>query len=409
MLLFNSNTFSSLKHKDFRYFIVGQAISSIGTWMQRTAQTWLLYTMTNSAFLVGLLGVFQCGPMLLLSLFSGVIVDRFPKKKLLYITQTAYMIQALILYVLVFTKSITCWQIFALAVISGLVTTLDMPTRQSYFVELVGKRDLPNAISLNSTIFNIAKVAGPSIAGIIIYKLGISFCFLFNFLSFIAVFIGIFMISAKDKVLQKPKESLIEEIKSGLVYIYSNKILLKTVIIMAITCTFAMNIDVISPVFSKTVLGKGVGGYTMLLSFLGIGSFIGAVKMAGRKRSEITLKLLIYCAFMSSIFQIAASFSRNLYFCALLVLGSGYANLSFLNTGNSTLQLNTEDKYRGRVMSVYSLINVGTTPIGNLIVGASMDNFGGASGFFLSGMVTMVIMIIFCIVNAKKTSLKKML
>lgn len=391
MLLLNKNTFTSLRHRDFRCFIIGQAISVIGTWLQKTAQTWLLYTLTKSPLLLGLLGVFQFGPTLLFSAFSGAIVDRFPKKKLLYCTQITFMIQAFILFILVYTNHINYWSIFILAVISGFATTLDMPTRQSYFIELVGKEDLPNAVSLNSSIFNIAKIIGPSIAGIIMIKFGTSFCFFLNFLSFTAVLIGLFLISAKDKVSDKPHKNLLKEVKDGLVYIRNNIKLVKVFIMMGIVCTFCMNIDVISPVFSKTILNRGANGYTFLLSAMGFGSLLGTFKMASTRKKNLNLKLLITAAFSTAIFQLLASFSSNYYLCAAFILGAGFANLAFLNGSNSILQLNTEDEYRGRVMSIYSLFNAGSVPIGNFFVGSVMNAFGGRAGFSSVGIITIIL------------------
>ncbi|KOF56012.1 permease [Clostridium sp. DMHC 10] len=380
-----------MRHRDFRCFIIGQAISVIGTWLQKTAQTWLLYTLTKSPLLLGMLGVFQFGPTLLFSAFSGAIVDRFPKKKLLYCTQITFMIQAFILFILVYTNHINYWSIFILAVISGFATTLDMPTRQSYFIELVGKEDLPNAVSLNSSIFNIAKIIGPSIAGIIMVKFGTSFCFFLNFLSFTAVLIGLFFISAKDKVQVKHNQNLLKEVKDGLVYIRNNIKLVKTFILMGIVCTFCMNIDVISPVFSKTVLHRGANGYTFLLSAMGFGSLLGTFKMASTRKKNLNFKLLKTAAFSTAIFQLLVSFSNNYYLCALFILGTGFANLAFLNGSNSILQLNTEDEYRGRVMSIYSLFNAGSVPIGNFFVGSVMNAFGGRAGFSSVGIITVIL------------------
>lgn len=391
MLLLNKSTFKSLRHRDFRCFIIGQAISVIGTWLQKTAQTWLLYTLTKSPLLLGMLGVFQFGPTLLFSAFSGAIVDRFPKKKLLYCTQITFMIQAFILFILVYTNHINYWSIFILAVISGFATTLDMPTRQSYFIELVGKEDLPNAVSLNSSIFNIAKIIGPSIAGIIMVKFGTSFCFFLNFLSFTAVLIGLFFISAKDKVQVKHNQNLLKEVKDGLVYIRNNIKLVKTFILMGIVCTFCMNIDVISPVFSKTVLHRGANGYTFLLSAMGFGSLLGTFKMASTRKKNLNFKLLKTAAFSTAIFQLLVSFSNNYYLCTLFILGTGFANLAFLNGSNSILQLNTEDEYRGRVMSIYSLFNAGSVPIGNFFVGSVMNAFGGRAGFSSVGIITVIL------------------
>lgn len=229
--------------------------------MQRTAQMWLVYTVTKSPLMVGLIGVAQFTPLLLFSLFAGVIVDRLPKKKLLIGTQALFMLQAVLMTVLTYTEQIQYWHIVVLSFLFGLTQTIDMPTRQSFFIDLVGPKDLTNAISLNSTIVNLAKIVGPAFSGIVMVKFGMTFCFFLNAVSYIPVMIGIFLISAKGISARGKGENLIQQVVEGLKYIRQSRVLVINVFATAAVCTFAMNNDVIIPVFAGSVLRQGSDGF----------------------------------------------------------------------------------------------------------------------------------------------------
>lgn len=388
--LLKNNVFTSLKHKNFRYFWFGQCISVIGTWTQRTAEVWLVYSLTKSPFLLGLVGVFQFGPTMLGSLFAGVIVDRFPKRKIIILTQLIFMLQSLILSILIFTGTVKYIHIIFLALMFGLAQSLDMPARQSFVVELVGKEDLMNGISLNSTVINLAKVVGPSIAGIIIVKYGIFTCYLINTLSFIPVIYGLYKITAKGTSAINKNSSVFKEIKDGLSYILKDGKLLFTCSMMLIVCTFSANSEVIIPVFSSYVFHGGAKKYSSLLSCLGMGALIGAIFMATRSKRGPKKSILIFDALLISVAQILTYFIRNYYVIGLLIVSIGFFYLTFLNMSNSTLQVNSSNEYRGRVMSIYSLLNAGTTPIGNCFSGAVMENIGNDTGFMICGLFTLI-------------------
>jgi MFS family permease len=386
-------TFASLKYKNYRYFWFGQCISLVGTWMQRTAQIWLVYTLTKSPFLVGVLGVCQFLPILLFSLFVGVFIDRFPKKKILLLTQTMFMLQAMVLAILTFSGIVRYWHVFILSAIFGLTQTVDMPARQSFFIEMVGREDLMNAISLNSTIVNLSKVIGPAISGVVIVKFGSAFCFLLNGLSYVAVLGGLVLITTGNLVIRCAHRNVWREITEGIQYIKKSDVLINNVIAMAVVCTFAMNTDVIIPVFSKTVLGKGATGYTALMAAMGIGSLCAALYMANISKNGIIKKMLIIDALGISIFQIITSLMSVYWLCLILAGGIGFMNLTFLNTANSTFQLNSTDEYRGRVMSIYAFLSQGSAPIGNFFAGTIMEYCGGRAGFFLCGIATLLLII----------------
>jgi len=398
---FFKTTFRALQYKNFRLFWFGQCISLTGTWMQRAAQTWLVYDVTKSPMLVGIVGVCQFMPMLLFSLFAGVLADRFSKKKILIFTQLVFMLQAIIMTVLTFTGQIQYWHILVLSAVFGLTQTLDMPARQSFFIDLVGTENLTNAISLNSTIVNLARIVGPAVSGILMIKYGIVFCFFTNAVSFIPVIAGIIMIKVPESSSRVRGTHMLADVLDGLRYIKKSETLILNVIMMAVVCTFAMNTDVIIPVFAKEVLGRGVNGYTLLLSMAGLGAFLGAIMMAYISKSGVKKSLLLFSGAATAVLQIVTVCSARYSVASLLILAVGFCNLVFINTANSIFQLNSSNEYRGRVMSVYSFLNLGSTPVGNFLSGAVMENVGGDSGFVFCGSVTLLLLGLIFAINRK--------
>lgn len=381
-------TFSSLKYNDYRYFWLGQIISWIGTWMQRTAQVWLVYTLTESPFALGLLGVFQFVPMLLFSLLAGVLVDRFSKKKLIVYTQIGFMLQSFALAVLVWSGLVEYWHVLFLTAVFGILQTVDNPSRQSWFVELVGIEDLPNAISLNSTVTQMSKFVGPMVAGLVMTKYGIAFCFILKSVSTFAVFISLFFIKARGAPKPKEKKGVTRDILEGIKHIRGNTELWTTLLLMTVFCTFAMNTTVIIPVFADTVLLQGVDGYTTLLSVSGIGAFIGAIYMANRA-GKISNKQIVTDTALISVVHICAAFVRVYPISITLMFMLGFFSITFLNMSNAIIQLNTTDNYRGRVMSIYTLVNQGSHPLGNAFTGAIMEYYGAAMGFVGCGIMAL--------------------
>jgi len=402
---FIESTFASLKHKNFRIFWSGQCISLLGTWMQRTALVWLVYTTTNSPFLVGLVGVAQFLPMLFFTLFTGAVVDRFPKRKILIVTQSLLMVQALALSFLAASDSSRYWQLLLLCAFLGITNTIDMPARLSFFVELVGKDDIMNAVSLNSSIVNLARIIGPAMAGIIMVNFGAPMCFFINALSFLAVIFSLTKLKIKDTVqISNNSRNLLSEIKDGIYFIKSDETLMINAVFLAILCTFAMNTEVIVPVFVKTVLNMGTGAYTKLLSAAGAGSLAGAVTMAAVAKRGVKKGLLLISAAATISIHIFMLFSSNYTLSLLLVASIGYCNLVFLNVGNSIFQIYAPDKYRGRVMSVYSFLTQGSTPVGNFFAGSAMELLGGRAGFPVCGIAALICLV--PVVKRKKTSIR---
>lgn len=402
-----NNPFISLKHKNFRYYWLGMCVSLIGTWMQNIAQPWLAYSLTKSPFLLSLITALQFTPVLLFSLFAGDIIDKFSKKKILIFTQSASMVITFVLAVLVLTGEIRYWHLVVLATILGIVNTLDMPARQTIVIELVGKEDLMNAIALNSTVFNLARIVGPAIAVVVMANSGVSVCFFINSFSFGAVLISLFFIKFKS-VQIKPHENIkiLSNIKDGLKYIYNNEVLFDTLIVVAIVGTFAPNFGVLVPVFVKEILKQKVAGYGFLMSLLGIGSLIGAIFIATISRSGPKKIILYIVPLFVGAFLICTGFTNSLIICGIFLIITGFFFVSFSSNANSAMQLNTSNEYRGRVMSVYSLVFAGSTPIGSLYAGIITDRFNARIGFAACGGITILLMVLLYLFKLNKVNKK---
>lgn len=389
-----NNPFIALQHKNFRYYLMGMTVSVIGTWMQNIAQPWLAYNLTNSPFLLSLVSALQFTPMLLFSLFAGVLVDRFPKKKILIFTQSASLVITLILALLVWTGQVRYWHLLIMSTALGIINTLDMPTRQSFVVELAGRDDLMNAIALNSSMFNLSRILGPAIAGVIMAYLGISACFFVNSFSFAAVLISLFFIKPESKAIKhKENAKILPEIIEGLRYIRKNDILLDTLLVIAIVGTFAPNFGVLIPVFARQILHQKETGYGLLMSCLGVGSLLGSMFIASLSRSGPKGFIRHVVPFIVGVFLILTGFTNIYILTALFLAVTGFFFVAFSSNANSTMQLNTNDEYRGRVMSVYSLIFAGSTPFGNLYAGAIADRLNARVGFAACGSIIIILMI----------------
>lgn len=385
------NSFPALKHKNFRYFFIGSFVSVIGTWIQNTSQSWLVLTLTNSPLKLGLVTALQFTPMLLFSLFAGAIIDKISKRKLLIFTQSFMMLLALILSLLVFTNSIKYWHILILATLLGFANTLDMPGRQSFIIDMVGKDNLMNAIALNSSMFNGSRLIGPGIAGLLIYYLGFPLCFLLNALSFIPLIYGLIRIKVAEKNINIDKRikfsSVIQDIKEGIKYTIKRPEIYKTLILIGIVSTFSMNYSVLIPLLAKNVLNTGSKGYGYLMSSMGAGSFICALIIAAKSKKP-TKKILYVSAFSLSILLFITGFIKIYFLSTFFLFLIGIFNVLFATNGNSRIQLNADNEYRGRVMSLYALVFAGATPIGSLFAGTISNYLGVSNAFIISALVT---------------------
>ena len=392
MFEFLKKTYPALTQKDFRYFWFGQCISLMGTWIQATAQQWLVYSLTKSAFLLGLLGVAQFGPMLVFSLVAGVYVDRYPKKQLLLISQTLLMVQAIGLALLVWTEWVTYEYVLVFAVLLGLVNTLDQPARQSFISELVDKEYLRNAINLNSAIFNAARMVGPALAAFLMEEYGAGLVFFLNGLSFIPVIISISLISSRYTQRQLLRHRVHQEVWEGLKYVKHRTPLRGSILSLLAVGTFVMNYNVFTPLYAADILQAGIQGYGLIMSSIGVGSLIGAMGVATFAKGRPTQRLLMGSGFCVSVALIilgnVSTPSLAVATCACL----GFFHILFITTANSMLQVNTDNEFRGRVMSIYFLAFTGITPIGNMFAGSVMEHLGTDRGIMVCGYISIFLL-----------------
>ncbi len=385
--------FSSLREKNFRYFWIGQCISVMGTWIQRTAQTWLVYQMTKSAFLVGLLSACQFLPILGLTLVAGSLIDRHPKRRILMITQAGFLVLGVIMTVIVMTGVVQYWMVLAIALGYGVLQSFDTPTRQSFVVELVGRKNLMNGISLNSTIFNLAKIAGPSLAGLLMVKFSVGICFLVDAISYLAVLGGLFLIKQTKVVATPSKKRLWADVKDGLKYVWSHAGIRMSAELMLIVSTLNFNNNVIIPIYANQVLGGGADIYANLLSATGIGSLAAAFLMSYLSRFGLQRNIYLWVAVGTAGLQAAMFFVRSYPLAMVMMVLIGFCNMIFLNQSNASFQFDIPNELRGRIMSVYVLLNQGTTPVGSIYVGSVMDALTGLWGFPSCGILALVLLV----------------
>lgn len=394
-LYFNNmynNKFHALTHKNFRIYWMGQCVSLIGTWMQNIGLTWLVYSIIGSPFLLGLLETVRFLPITLFSLFAGVIVDKYPKRKILLITQIISMVLAFILAALIFTNKTRYEYILILALLLGLSNTIDMPARQSFTVEMTGKEDLMNAIALSSVTFNLAKIVGPAIGALVLALWGAKWCFLLNGLSFIAVIISLLKIHVHPYVREKTHSSnMLKEIKDGLIYIVHERRLIETILLITIVGIFVYNYIILIPVLTKITLHQDEKIYGVLMSSLGIGSLLGAMLLSIKSKSRVSFRMLMFSSALLSLLLIFIGLTKIYYITMILLAVSGIINIWFSTYSNLILQIKTKDEYRGRVMSVYSLVESGTAPIGYMFSGTAADKLGADNTFLLCGFITIIL------------------
>lgn len=359
-------TFGALKHRNYRLFFFGQLVSLVGTWMQNVAQSWLIYDITNSKAYLGYVSFASSIPIFLVSLWAGVLLDRLPKRKVIIFTQVASMVLAFVLALDVFLKTIQPWHIIVMSFLLGCVNAVDMPARQSFVIEMVSREDLMNAIALNSTIFNAARIVGPSLAGVALAWLGAGWCFALNGFSFIAVILALMAMKIEDRIAEPTRAHPFKQVAEGLAYVKSNKTIRMLILVVAVSNLFAFSYSALMPSFAKDVLGAGEMGFGLLQSFVGIGALTGALLIASAKSTNKGFMLTL-----GNIgFPLAAllfSLSRSLPVSAFLLIIVGMGFMVQNATVNTLIQLNSEDSKRGRVMSIYTLVFQGFFPVGSLL------------------------------------------
>ncbi|HEX8026151.1 MAG TPA: MFS transporter [Candidatus Limnocylindrales bacterium] len=383
----------ALRHRNYRLFFAGQGLSLVGTWMTAVAQSWLVLQLTGSAFDLGLIGVFQFTPVLILGLFGGIIADALPKRSTMYVTQAIAMGVSFILFVLSATHTVQLWHVYLLAVVMGVRNAIDMPTRQAFAVEMVGREDVGNAVALNSAMFNGARIVGPAVAGLVIGSFGVAPAFLVDAFSFLAVLGALFAMDP-DTLRSAPRidrpdsvRAVVDNLAEGLGYVRTTSIVLLAVIVIGVVATFGMNFSIVIPPLAAGPLNVGAAGYGFLMAASGAGSLLAALFIAFRGTRP---SRLLTGALLLGVADCAVGISRSYPADLVLMFVAGAGAISMMATANTTMQLAVPDHLRGRVMSVYTTVFAGTTPIGALATGAVAASAGADVAIFLGGGVSLV-------------------
>lgn len=384
----------ALRHRNFRLFWSGQLVSLIGTWMQGVAQGWLVLELTNDPLALGLVAAAQFTPVIVFGLFAGVLADAVSKRAALIVTQVAAMVLALVLGLLVLFGLVEVWHVFVLAVLLGLVNAVDMPVRQAFSVEMVGREDIANAVALNSAVFNGTRIIGPAIAGLLIATVGLAVCFLLNAVSYVAVIAGLLLMRRSELApvppsgLQRNVRSVVDQLTEGLRYVRDEPTIRLCLAVLGIVATVALNFQVLLPLLARDVLGGGADTFGFLMAASGIGSLTSSLQIAFGLRP--TLRLLLVGAGAVGVAVIGLAISRSLVVSLGLMLLSGWGLIAMAATTNTIIQLSTPDALRGRVMSVYTTAFAGSVPIGGLFAGSVAAAAGAPAALAVGGVLTLL-------------------
>ena len=389
---FLHDTFSSLKIRNYRLYFTGQAISVSGTFMQAVAQAWLVLKITNSGTALGLVTALQFLPVLLLGPWGGVIADRYNKRKLLFVTQTVFSLQAIILGILVIIGLVQLWMVAVLAFIYGLVNVVDSPTRQTFVPEMVGNENVRNAVTLYSSLVNLARVIGPVIAAVLIATVGLGMCFIVNGLSYSAIIILLYIMDTGQLLITEKAIRKSGQMIEGLRYILSTPVLRITLLMMAFIGTFTYEFQVSLPLLAEFTFHGDAGTYAFLMSSQGVGSIIGGIILAGQKR--VSVRSLTISAFLFGASTLLASFMPGLILSAIIIFVVGFFSINVLSLGNTILQLGSTPQMRGRVMAYWAMAFLGSTAIGGPIIGWVGENIGPRWGLGIGGVAAIIASVI---------------
>ena len=382
--------FAAFRHRNFRLFWTGMLVSLIGTWMQQVGQAWLVLQLTNDPLALGLIAMAQFGPILVLGPLGGIVADSVSKRTALMVTQLAAGVLAIILAALYVSGQIEVWHIFVLAVGLGVVNSFDMPIRQAFVIEMVGREDIANAVALNSTVFNLTRIVGPAVAGLTIASIGIAPLFFVNAATYVAVVASlVFMrMSALHAPTERPVvtrhwRSVVDLLIEGIRYTRGNPRILLIILLVGAVSTFAMNFSVLIPLVARDVLHGDADTYGFLLSAAGVGSLVSALSIAFR-RTASTRRLFVGAA-LCGLGMVGLGLSRWLPLSLAMMFVAGWGAISMAATANTVIQLTVPDVLRGRVVSLYTTVFVGSTPIGGLFSGVVASGFGGAPAALIVG------------------------
>jgi MFS family permease len=399
--------FRALKHRNFQLFIIGQLISLIGTWMQNTAQQWLVYKLTGSAALLGVFGFASQAPLLFLAWMGGYAGDRYNRQRGVIVTQTLSMFLAFLLAALTLTHAINKWHLIGIAFFAGIVNAFDIPIRQAFFVHMVGKDDLPNAIALNSSVFNGARVVGPAIAGIAIALVGEGWCFFLDGVSFIAVIIALLMMRIQPTDTKKAGESAERSFVEGFRFAMRDVPIRSALLLLSVLSLFGLQYSVFLPIYAKDILHGGAKTLGWLMSSAGVGAVLGALQFAARTQYQGLARWIAAtctaCALGLLVFSLATTF----WLCAAVLFVVGFAATSQMAATNTIIQQRAPDEMRSRLMAVYATMFMGVMPIGALIAGVVAKHIGAPHTMLIFGSGVLVGCLVFLFRVVAKVSIEE--
>jgi predicted MFS family arabinose efflux permease len=375
----------ALNHTDFRHFFLSQFVAQVGSWMQNVAQAWLVLQLTNSPFRLGLLATLQFSPVLLFSIVSGAVADRLPKRRLLIATQTTLACQGLLLALLVATGHVEYWHVALLGLALGFANVVDQPARQSFLIEMVGRSDVSSAVALNSAGFNLARIIGPAIAGVVIGRLGVAPTFLVNGLGFTGVIITLLRMKTPDPPPSPARASIFEEIAEGVRYAAGTPRLRLAIGLVFVVSLCVFNFSVYVPLLAKNVLGLGAEGFGFLMASLGVGAVGGALTVGARAARFPSVRSMLVAATLALGMLAGLGFTRRIELAVPLLFLTGYWGIMLMASCNTSIQLQAPDALRGRVMSIYTWVSGGVFPIGAFIVGSISEAWGVSTAFLFNG------------------------
>jgi len=387
--------FRALKHRNFQLFIAGQLISLIGTWMQTTAQLWLVYRLTGSAALLGLFGFANQIPMLVLASVGGYMGDRYSKHRGVIATQTTSMILAFVLAALTWSNRVQVWHLIAITFLVGIVNAFDVPIRQAFFVQMVGKDDLPNAIALNSSIFNGARVVGPAIAGFAIAWVGEGWCFFLNGASFLAVIFALLAMRIPPQERKADGESPLQSLLQGFHFAMNDRPMRSALLLLSMLSLLGLQYSVFMPIFARDVLHSDARGLGILMSAAGVGAVLGALQFAARTSYKGLAKWIAAMSVICSCGLIVFSRSRIFWLSCVILFIVGFAATSQMAATNTTVQNRSPEHLRGRLMAVYATMFMGVQPIGALLAGGLAKRLGAPATLAVFGMVCLLGSLVF--------------
>ena len=378
----------ALNHRDYRIFFAGQAVALIGSWMQQVAQAWLVLSLTNSPIRLGLVGSLNFTPVLLFAIVGGAVADRLPKRRLLVFTQSVLACQTLTLATLIWTGHVRYWHVCVLALVWGIANTIDLPTRQSFVVELVGRADVTNAVALNSAAFNVARIVGPAVGGLLIARAGVAPAYFINGVAFLVVITTLLLVRARGAPLPRGATTIGQEIREGVRYaLRTPRIMLVLAMLFVISIT-VFNFSIYVPLFARNVLHRGAEGFGLLMASVGVGAVGGALTL-GVLRAP-SLRLLFVMGFLSGAGLLAMSMIDDFAVAAATLFVLGWVSVIVVTGCNVALQLSAPDALRGRIMSLHTFVYGGVFPFGAFGVGTISEHWGVPAAYRVAGVFALV-------------------